>query len=101
MDKQWDDPSMILHIADESRQRMQQQGVQESYVRQVIAFAESTSTKLVNTSTNRLIAHLRIGNITCWVEYAPEGDGYRVYRAYTHRMDIEGDDGWQHQTTTT
>ncbi|MBN2049133.1 MAG: 4Fe-4S dicluster domain-containing protein [Spirochaetales bacterium] len=57
-------------------------------VREVIAAAEKTGQRLKNNKTNHLIAHLKPGIITYWVEYAPEGDGYRVYNAYSHRLEI-------------
>ncbi|PWM70307.1 MAG: hypothetical protein DBX67_02860 [Desulfovibrionaceae bacterium] len=32
----------------------------------------------------------RPSRVTYWVEYAPEGDGFRVYDAYSHRMVVPG-----------
>jgi hypothetical protein len=87
------DASVRLIIPDELRAVMERRGVCEEDLREVISFAESTSDKLMETGTGRLIAHRRIGNITCWAEYAPEGDAYRVLNAYQHRMVIEEESG--------
>ena len=83
--------SVKLILSDEFRNIMNQRNVCEDYLRQVIHFAESTSNKLMNTATGQIIAHLKIDNITCWVEYLPESDGYRVSNTYMHRMEIGED----------
>lgn len=83
------DFSVKLILSDGLHTVMDGRGICEEDIRQVISFAERTSNKLMNTDTGRLIAHLRIGNITCWAEYAPEGDAYRVFNTYQHRMAIE------------
>jgi hypothetical protein len=81
--------SVKLILSDELRSVMERRGVCEEDLRQVISSAESTSNKLMEADTGRLIAHRRIGNITCWVQYVPEGDAYRVLNTYQHRMVIE------------
>jgi hypothetical protein len=80
-------------ISDELRSVMERRGVCEEDLRQVISFAESTSNKLMESDSGRLIAHRRIGNITCWAVYVPEGDAFRVLNAYQHRMVIEEESG--------
>ena len=40
-----------------------------------------------------LIARRRIGNATFWVKFAEEDRGYRVYRAWSHRMKVEKREG--------
>ena len=77
-----------LLYADGLLEAMGRSGIQEAYVRQLLAHAESTSEKLLDPATGRYIAHLKIGRITCWAVYAPEGDAYRVHNAYMHRMEI-------------
>ena len=85
-----DNPSMIeLLLPDDLRLSLDQRGISETYIQQVITHAQDTSDKLVDKGTGHFIAHLPIGKITCWVEYRPESGGYRVYNAYAHRMQIE------------
>jgi hypothetical protein len=85
---------MELYLSDALRETMDLRGIKEAFVRQVISHAESTSEKLMDMDTGRFVAHLRIGSITCWAEYMPEGGGYRAFNAYMHRMEIEeGADG--------
>ena len=55
---------------------------------QVIQWAESTGTKLVQKKTGHYLAHYRPGNVTYWVEYSPVQDGVIVHNAYSHRMEV-------------
>jgi len=89
MESKYDALSLRLILSDGLRDELAQRCVDETDVRQVISYAESTSKKLMDTDTQHLVAHLKIDNITCWVEYMPEGDEYRVFGAYTHRLAIE------------
>lgn len=57
-------------------------------IEKVIEFAERTGNKLVNKETGNLLAYKKAVSVTYWVEYAPQGDGYNVYNAYSHRMEI-------------
>ncbi|MCL1848962.1 MAG: hypothetical protein FWF83_04745 [Clostridiales bacterium] len=81
--------SDVLIFPEAVRERMHERGIDEGDVRQVISFSESTNAKLLDQQTGRFIAHQKVGRITCWVEYAPEAGGYRVYNTYIHRMEIE------------
>jgi hypothetical protein len=89
------DSCVRLMISDELRSVMEKRGVCEEDLRQVVSYAENTSNKIMEADTGHLMAHRRIGNITCWAEYVPEGDAYRVLNAYQHRMVIEEESGWQ------
>ena len=58
-------------------------------IRQVIAQAEQTGRKLLNSETGRTLAYHRLGYVTCWVEYSPASDGaFTIHNAYSHRMEI-------------
>ncbi|TEB04437.1 hypothetical protein Psch_04164 [Pelotomaculum schinkii] len=57
-------------------------------VRQVIHYAGSTGYKLIDNDSKHFIAHLQLGIITYWVEYLPVSSGYKIYNAYSHRMQI-------------
>jgi hypothetical protein len=60
-------------------------------LKKVIAHAERTGRRLMNAKTNHYVTYYRPGNITYWVEYLPQPDGYRVYNAYSHRMEIQAE----------
>ena len=40
-----------------------------------------------------LVARRRVGNATFWVKFEPAGEGYRVHRAWSHRMRVEKREG--------
>ena len=54
----------------------------------VVATAERTGRKFRHRTNGRFLASARIGAVTVWCEYEPEGDAFRVHRAYSHRMRI-------------
>ena len=57
-------------------------------IRKVISRAEKTGERLINRETGHLLACNRELNVTFWVEYAVQEDGYVIYNAYSHRMEI-------------
>jgi len=91
MGNEGDFSSVKLIFSDDLRDLMDQRGIGETYIRQVVAISESKEEKLVNRQTGRFVAHSRIGRITCWVEYKPEANGYRIFNVYKHRIEIEGE----------
>ena len=58
-------------------------------VARVVASAEAGGARLKDRRTGHIVASLRLGSFTCWVEYEAGADGYRVHRAYAHRMSVE------------
>jgi len=81
-------------LTDEDvRHLLEERAIRAENVQRVIEYAEKTGNKLVNRDTGRFLAHYRPGTATFWVEYAPAGDGFRVYNAYSHMMRILGEEG--------
>jgi glutamate synthase (NADPH/NADH) small chain len=60
-------------------------------IQKVIEHAEMTQERFIDQETGHMLAYFKPNLITYWVEYAPDGDGYQVYDAYSHRMEFEGD----------
>ncbi len=77
-----------LLITPELAGRMDRELVLESDFRQVLAAAAETGRWLEDQAGNAT-AHLRLGAVTLWLVYRPEGGGYRVLDFYTHRVQIE------------
>lgn len=77
-----------LFIADDVRDLMERRMILVEDLLQVIQWAESTGTKLVQKKTGHYLAHFRPGNVTYWVEYSPVQDGVIVHNAYSHRMEV-------------
>ena len=73
----------------ELKEKMQWLLILEEEVAQVIEHCERTGRKVVDPAIGRLTGHKSLGMITCWVEYAVEGDAVSVHNVYNHRMTIE------------
>jgi NADPH-dependent glutamate synthase beta subunit-like oxidoreductase len=79
---------ITLRISDGVRELMAQRMILVEDVEQVIQWAESTGTKLVQKKTGHVLAHYRPGTVTYWVEYSVDEDGFTIHNAYSHRMEI-------------
>lgn len=77
-----------LYLADGLQAILEDRLITETNVRQAILEAEQAGSWFLRPSDGHRIASHRPGIITYWVEYAAEGEGYRVYNAYSHRMHI-------------
>ncbi|MFZ0927085.1 MAG: hypothetical protein WAN11_00680 [Syntrophobacteraceae bacterium] len=79
---------MRLIISEEVRMLLEERAIRDVDVARVIRAAEKTRCKLEHRITGRHLAHLRLSGVTYWVQYKPENDGYRIFTAYSHRMEI-------------
>jgi hypothetical protein len=82
------DPSIALHISEEVRTLLEERMILVEDVRRTIAHAEQTGDKIENPATGRSVASFRPVSVTYWVEYSPEGGGFAVHNAYSHRMEV-------------
>lgn len=77
-----------LRMSGEVRARLEERLILLEDVRQVIAHAERTQARLIDPASGHVLAHYRPATVTYWVEYAPEGEAFAVFNAYSHRMDV-------------
>ena len=63
-------------------------GIKSEDIRKVVAAAEGVKNIFRNTATGHSLAYHRPSRVTYWVEFGREGDFYRIYRVYSHRMEI-------------
>jgi Fe-S oxidoreductase len=77
-----------LYLDDDVLQRLRQRFILKEDIQKAIETAEKSGGKFINPENGRSLAYHRSGNITYWVEYAPNNDGFEIYNAYCHRMDI-------------
>lgn len=57
-------------------------------IRKVLSRAEETGERLINRETGHYLTCNRELNVTFWVEYSIQEDGYLIHNAYSHRMEI-------------
>jgi hypothetical protein len=81
---------IVLHIEPEVMRTIDSRRILESDLRQVIVRAEETGKRLRHNHSGICRANLKLGNVTFWVDYAPENGGFRVHNAYCHRMHVTG-----------
>ena len=82
------DAAPILYISGPVQDILEERLITERSIRAVIRAAEASGKRLLRPSDGHFIASLRPGIITYWVEYAPCEKGYRIYNAYSHRVEI-------------
>ncbi len=70
--------------------RIDERRILQEDIRKVIFHAETSGKKMLNRESGSYLASLQPGNVTFWVEYSPEGDGFTLLNAYCHRMKIVG-----------
>ncbi len=91
----WQEESMedkldfTIHYTDEARQLMDERMILTDDVIAVLKAFRESGEAVLDSETGLLVARRREGNATFWVKFTPDGeDGYTVYRAYSHRMNV-------------
>lgn len=82
------EPGPELRIAPEVLARMEERHILVEDVRRALAHAEASGRVFRETGGERLLAPHRPRNVTYWLEYAREGEAFRVLGAWRHRMEV-------------
>ena len=85
-----DHEGIALRMTPEIRRRIDERRILEKDLSQVIDHAERTGKRLLNSETGHYRASCQMENVTFWVDYTPDNDGFTVHNAYCHRMKIVG-----------
>lgn len=80
------EPDLTLYLTEELELKLEARHILKREVKQAILRAETDQNKLLNPANGHFTTSYRPGNVTFWVEYLPEQDGYRLINAYSHRM---------------
>ena len=89
MEKKLDYP---LLWTDEARRMMDERMILTDDVIAVLeGFRENG--EAIEDEDGLLVARRRVGNATFWVKFEPAGEGYRIHRAWSHRMRVEKREG--------
>ncbi len=67
---------------------LEQRGIREENIRQVLAFARAGKMFHLQPATGHCLASFNAGKVTYWLEYQEEEGGCRIFTAYSHRMKI-------------
>jgi len=77
-----------LQVGDEVKKLLEERHISEEEVKKVIDFAASKGEKIYQQEANRYLARSRLGEVTIYVEYSTDENGYIVHTAYSHRSKI-------------
>ena len=78
-----------LRFADGVAEAMEERGINESDIREVLVYAEEQGYKLVDG--DRCLAKKRLGNFTAYVEYSPADGAVELLDVYSHRIMLNED----------
>jgi hypothetical protein len=81
---------IVLKISPGVQARMEMRRILVEDLQHTIALAEAGGRKFRHPATGRFRAAGRLHHVTFWVEYAPNGGGFEVFKAYSHRMEVSG-----------
>ena len=77
-----------LYISSELKHKINNENILEEDLEAIIEHCENTGRKLLDPKTKHFIGHMKVDNMTFWVEYAPMDGGFEIFNAYGHRMSI-------------
>ena len=80
-----------LILSDEIQKRMEDRLILVEDIQQVIEYAERTGYRLLQPQNGHYMAHYKPTRVTYWIEYAPRGEAFEIFNAYSHRMEIGED----------
>ncbi|HOD76486.1 MAG TPA: hypothetical protein PKJ17_10685 [Syntrophorhabdaceae bacterium] len=67
---------------------LEKRGIREEDIQEVLDFGEETGNVYMHPDTGHLLSYFTPATTTYWVEFGRDGGAYRIYRAYSHRMEI-------------
>lgn len=79
---------IVIYVTEDVQRLLEERRILREDLQRTIEYSETTGARLVNSKTGHLLASFRPGHVTYWVEYGRENGGFRIYRAYAHRMEI-------------
>lgn len=82
--------ALKLVIDEEVRKAMEERGIHEEELKDVIGTAEETGVKLRNETGTLFLAKRKIGEIYFYAVYEAAGKGFNVLDAYLHATDVTG-----------
>ena len=82
------DLGFAIEYTPEAEAMMDDRMILKTDVIRVLQNLRETHEAIRDEESGLFLTRARLGNVTCWVKYEEVDGGYRVYRAYSHRMNI-------------
>lgn len=77
-----------LQIGLQLQKQLEERGIRQETLLQVIAAAEIDHRFHIDPVTGHRLVYHSLPQVTYWVEYQQDGEGYTIFSAYSHRMKI-------------
>ena len=85
-----DAKTVPIKLSDDVSAVMEDRGIREEDIREVLDYAESTGRKLYVEGEEHYLAAKKIGNFTCNVEYAVSGGEVEILNLYSYVITLTG-----------
>ena len=85
-----DAKTVPIKLSDDVSAVMEDRGIREEDIREVLDYAESTGRKLYVEGEEHYLAAKKIGNFTCNVEYAVSGGEFEILNLYSYVITLAG-----------
>ena len=78
-----------IEYTPEVKEQMEQRMVLESDIETVMQAYREGGEAIYEADTGLRISRYRLGNVTFWVKFTEDAEGYVIHSAYSHRMTVE------------
>ena len=78
-----------IEYTPEVKEQMEQRMVLESDIETVMQAYREGGEAIYEADTGLRISRYRLGNVTFWVKFTEDAEGYVIHIAYSHRMTVE------------
>ena len=82
------DLGFTIEYTPEAEEMMDDRMILKTDVIRVLQNLKETGDEVLDGETGLCVTRARLGNVTFWVKYTETETGYRVHRAYSHRMNV-------------
>lgn len=79
-----------VRFAEGVAERLDQRRILLSDVQKALLATTQSGKRFVSAQSGHFLTRHRPVSVTYWVEYEPDGDGYLVHNAWSHRMRVAG-----------
>lgn len=87
-----DAKTVPIKMSDEIKDIMEDRGIREEDIREVLDYAETTGKKLYVEGEEHFLAKKKIGNFTANIEYTVSGGEVEVLNLYSYVITLAGQD---------
>ncbi|HWQ78911.1 MAG TPA: FAD-dependent oxidoreductase [Anaerovoracaceae bacterium] len=99
MEKKPEPCKFRLKIGKEIQEKMNRLKLLEEDICEVLKLAETSKRRTFDPQRGTWSCYRELGQLTCWVEYRPDGEEFEIVNVYIHRMKIQLEGVWNGRKT--